>query len=519
MNIGDTLLHNARVRGRREALVLGDTRLTWEAWNAAANRFANALLALGARRGDRMVLLLGNSVPFSVAYYGLAKIGVVSAPLMTRSSAAEIAGVAGKLRARFVLAEAAVAPLLEDIRGELSSVEAVIGVGEGHGLAFDYDALLADAAPQEPPVSAAADDALTIKFTSGTTGEPKGCVRTHANFIAAATGNIIEIPISDADTGIVSAPLAAGMAISQMTMLVMRGARIVMLPRFEPGAFLHAVETERPSLIYLMDGMTRRLFSHPDFDTADFSSVRLYHPVNARDVALRLHAHPTFKGGFTSGYASSEGGGLISVKTPELYAAAFADAKDAHLLDCLGHETLLNRVECLDDDLAPVPTGEIGELAVRGPSVFQGYWERPEETAKVLRNGWLLTGDLARRDDNGFIYLQGRKRDLIRSGNLSVYPSEVEPVLLASGKVSVACIIGVPDLEWGERVVACVVRKDSCTEEELIRFCRGHLAPYKCPKTVVFFDALPTTDVGKIDKKQLISIVNDSAAAPKENVR
>ncbi len=514
MNIGDTLLHNARVRGGREALVLGNTRLTWSEWNAASNRFANALLALGARHGDRVVLLLGNSVPFCVAYYGLAKIGCISAPLMTRSAGGEIAAIVGQLRARFILAEAAAAPILDEIGQSLSSVEAVIGVGERHGLALDYEALMAQASDDEPPVAVAPDDVLTIKFTSGTTGEPKGCVRTHDNFIAAATGNIIELPIDDADTGIVSAPLAAGMAISQMTMLVMRGVRVVMLPRFEPAAFLDAIAGERPTLVYLMDGMSRRLFTHPGFESADLSSVRLYHPVNARDVAKRLHAHPTFKGGFSSGYASSEGGGLISVKKPALYEMALADESKIHLLDCLGHETLLNRIECLDDDLRPVPVGEIGELAIRGPSVFLGYWERPDETRKVLRDGWLLTGDLGYRDADGFIMLQGRKRDLIRSGNLSVYPAEVEPILLASEKISVACVIGVPDREWGEKVVACVVSKADCTEDELIQFCRTRLASYKCPKTVMFFDTLPTTDVGKIDKKQLISIVSRKAAGP-----
>jgi len=498
----------------REALVVGDTRLTWGDWNAAANRFANALLDLGARHGDRVVLLLNNSVEFAVAYYGLSKIGCISAPVMPRSVSSEVGSIVRSLRARFIIAEVGAVPVINEIRHDIPSVDAVIGVGEGHGLAIDFSGLVSAAPAHEPPVAVDPDDALTIKFTSGTTGAPKGCVRSHGNFIAAATGNLIEIPIDQEDTAIVAAPLAAGMAISQMTMLVMRGVRIIMLPRFEPGAFLDVLERERPSLVYLMDGMSRRLFAHPAFPQADFSSVRLYHPVNARDVVERLHAHSTFHAGFSSGYASSEGGGLISVKRPELYEAGLSDPKYAYLLDCLGRETLLNRIECLDDGLNPLPTNEIGELAIRGPSVFQGYWERPEETEKVLRDGWLLTGDLAYRDADGFIYLQGRKRDLIRTGNLSVYPAEVEPVLLESGKVSIACVIGIPDQEWGEKVVACVISKSPCTEDELIQFCRQKLASYKCPKAVIFFDSLPTTDVGKIAKKELVKIVSDLQREP-----
>ncbi len=220
----------------------------------------------------------------------------------------------------------------------------------------------------------------------------------------------------------------------------------------------------------------------------------------------RGRSQPRFRAGFTSGYASSEGGGLISIKTPEMFERGLTDPDAQHLVATVGRESLLCRIECLDDNLQPVPAGTVGEIAISGPSVFQGYWEKPDESAKVLRNGWLLTGDLAYKDASGLLYLQGRKRDVIRSGGIGVYPAEVERVILTAENVTAVVVIGVPDPEWGEKVVAFVVPKGRCEEAEIIARCRAQLAPFKCPKAVMFIDRLPTTDVGKIAKVKLVEL-------------
>jgi acyl-CoA synthetase (AMP-forming)/AMP-acid ligase II len=506
MTIGATLFHNARVRGNAEALVVGARRLTWREWNSASNRLAHAALALGVKHGDRVVFLLDNSVEFVVAYYAFAKIGCVIAPVMPRSPAREIAQVMQDLRAKVVLVEAMAHDALQTALASGTRPDIVIGVGPGHGQARDFDALVSQSPDEEPAPVAQQNDQLMIKFTSGTTGRPKGCVRSHGNFLAAAMNNLIEIPLDPSDRALVAAPLAAGMAISQMTMLVVRGVAMVMLPRFDPEQFLGAVSAERPSLVYLMDGMSRRLFAHPGFETADLSSIRLYHPVNAPDVMHRLRSHPSFQGGLTSGYASSEGGGLISVKTPDVFEKGLSDPDAKHLVATLGRETLLCRIECLDEELQPAPAGIVGELAISGPSVFQGYWEKPAETGEVLRNGWLLTGDLAYKDADGLLYLQGRKRDVIKSGGMSVYPAEVESVILSAENVAAAVVIGVPDPNWGEKVVAFVVPNGRCDEAEVIALCRAQLAPFKCPKAVMLIERLPSTDVGKVAKTKLVEL-------------
>ena len=180
-----------------------------------------------------------------------------------------------------------------------------------------------------------------------------------------------------------------------------------------------------------------------------------------------------------------------------------ADPALEHRVESIGREAMLCQVECLDDDLRPVKQGEVGEMAVKAPTVFKGYWNRPEETAEVLRGGWLLTGDMAWRDCDGFIFLAGRKRDMIKSGGLNVYPAEVEFVISALPRIAEVAIVGVPDEKWGEKVVACVVARGACTGEEVIAFCNGKLAGYKRPKEVIFMDELPKNETGKIVKRLL----------------
>ncbi len=246
--------------------------MTWSEWNAASNRFANALLELGARHGDRVVLLLNNSIEFAVAYYGLAKIGCISAPVMPRSVAGEVGSIVRSLRARFIITEAGAVAVINEIRNDVPSVEVVIGVGKGHGRAIDFNDVLSSASADEPPVAVDPNDPLTIKFTSGTTGAPKGWFAATATLSPRQPATSIEIPIDPDDSAIVAAPLlAAGMAISQMTMLVMRGVRIAMLPPvLNLMPFSRFSNAERPTLVYLMDGMSRRLFAASGFRVGGF---------------------------------------------------------------------------------------------------------------------------------------------------------------------------------------------------------------------------------------------------------
>jgi len=506
MLLGDALEHHAAVNPFGEALIFGERRLTWKDLNEGANRAAATFLRLGAVHGDRVVLLMNNSIEFVEAYYGLSKIGCISAPVMPTLVGSEIAFIANTLRARIALVEAPAADLWRTAAADVPSIESVIGTGIGHDLAYDWNALTATAPGENPSVPVSPQDDLTVKFTSGTTGTPKGCVRTHHNFIMSALSALIEMPIREDDVGLVAQPLAAGMAISFLTIYIFRGIPTVMLPRFDAGQYLDAVERERVSHATAMDWMMRRISAHPTFPGRDLSSIRTLHGINQLGSLPPLLAQGTFRGGLTAGYASSEAGGLVSFKTPADFRRVLSDPDFAGGYSS-GRPGRLYRVECLDDQLQPLPAGEVGELAIRGPSVFRGYWERPEETAKTLRGGWLLTGDLAEKDKDGYIHLRGRKRDVIRTGGMNVYPAEIEPLLLTYPGITEAAVIGVPDPEWGERVVACVIASQPTTADDVMAYCRQKLAPHKRPKNVEFFDRFPLTGSGKVIKRELIQLL------------
>jgi acyl-CoA synthetase (AMP-forming)/AMP-acid ligase II len=222
---------------------------------------------------------------------------------------------------------------------------------------------------------------------------------------------------------------------------------------------------------------------------------------------LRIKANRTFTGGFANSYGSTETGGYVTYMTPaETDVALLSDAKPDRM-SSLGTEAPLFRVSAVDEDMREVPAGEFGEMVVRGPSLTKGYWNRPEDTAKAFRDGWLVTGDLIRKDQDGFIWLSGRKRDMIKTGGVNVYPAEIEAVLGEHPKIDQIAVIGMPDKRWGEKVVACIVSRSGCTEADVMDLAARNLAGFKKPKDVLFFDHLPSNEVGKIVKKDLPALV------------
>ena len=323
---------------------------------------------------------------------------------------------------------------------------------------------------------------------------PKGCLRSHRNFIMAASVLMMEIPLlrrrqrdHRQSAGGGHGDLAAHHVHSQRHPHRDAGAvRAGAIPGHrEPGKADPALHDGHDDAALFRAAAIRRHGFHNR--CASITAA-------AREIIEQLHANPSFHAGFSFGYASSEAGGLVTFRLPIHYRLALDQPeKYDYLLDSAGTEAPLTRVECLDDDLKPVPQGEIGELAVSGPSVFRGYWERPEETVKVLRDGWLLTGDLALKDKDGVIFIKGRKREMIKTGGVNVYPAEIEPVLESHEQVVEAAVVGIPDKEWGEKVVAFVIAKSKIGETELIDYCRDKLAAYKRPKQIVFVDEFPMT--------------------------
>lgn len=508
MLIGDALAFNARNAPGKPALIFEDRRLDWRTLNAGANRLANTLTKLGLRTGDRVVYIMDNSVEFLEVFYGLAKLGIIGAPVMTGSVAREIAYVARDLGAQLVICQASAAAAVLEAGPQMPDVSDVIGFGDGHPFGLDYEMLTRAASEEEPDVDLSPDHDLTVKYTSGTTGEPKGCLRTHRQLLAANVGNLFEVPHFPTDKFAIASPLAAGIGLSLVSMHILAGHPIVMLRKFDATEVLDTYVREKITIGHSSFTIFKRVTSHPDLNSYDLSALRLFSGTGStggetRDGLLRLRGNPTFKGRFYTGFGATEAGGRVTYLLPEDCDMALADPSKTHWLESLGREARMCTVAALDENMRRVPDGEIGMMAVKAPCVFKGYWNRPEESKKAFRNGWLMTGDLLKRDADGILTLAGRMADMIKTGGVNVYAAEIEPVLMASEHVAQAAIVGIPDPDWGEKVVACVVRKRDCTEADILEYCRSRLAPYKRPKAVAFFDALPETATGKVQKSEL----------------
>ncbi|MCC6474481.1 MAG: AMP-binding protein, partial [Burkholderiales bacterium] len=424
MHIGEFISRNARRRPAHTALVWRDERASWSELNARVNRFANALSRLGAGPGVAVASLLDNCAELLALNFAAAKIGAVFVPIMPRSVGREIAHVANDVGAKVLVLHqdfsAAAAPVTRDLK----SLQALVRVGSGD--AEDLERLLRDASAEEPGVCFDPDGVGLVKYTSGTGGAPKGCARTHRQTAVAALLYAAQVPHHQSDRATISSPLAAGFALSLANCMALAGTSIHLLPRFDALALAQTIERERITLAYAIQSTFNTFTRHPELERFDLSSVRLFTGTSATQDTIqglrRLRAHPRFAGKFFNAYGSSESGGYIAYNLPEDYEEALARPELAQRVESIGREGYACRVECLDEDLRPAAPGAVGEMAIRAPTVFQGYWNMPEATAAVFRDGWLMTGDLALRDQDGFLYLAGRKRDMVKTGGINVYP-------------------------------------------------------------------------------------------------
>ncbi len=509
MLIGDLVTGNARRIPDHTALIFENERPSWARLDERSNRVANALLKLGVKPGERVVYILNNSIELIELYFGIAKSGAISAGVLPRSVGREIAYIVEDLGAKVLIVGPEAAGAVKEIQGSLKTVEAVIGIGTDAFMSYEH--LLEKASPQPPEVTIDPDAVFAVKYTTGTTGFPKGCMRTHRGYITNVLVYLAKVPHAPDDIAAISMPISAGLGIHMLTTHVAAGIPTVLRPRFDPVDLFETIARERATITFAILSLFDQLVDHPALMDADLSSLRRLTGTSAtgdsRPGMLRIKSNPTFTGGFANSYGSTETGGYVTYMTMAENEVALMNPTKPDRMSSMGTEAPLFRVSAVDEDMREVPAGEFGEMVVRGPSLTKGYWNRPEDTAKAFRDGWLVTGDLIRKDKDGYIWLSGRKRDMIKTGGVNVYPAEIEAVLSEHAKIDQIAVIGVPDKRWGEKVVACVVSREGLSEADVLAFSAGRLAGYKKPKNVLFFEKLPTNEVGKIVKKDLPAMV------------
>jgi acyl-CoA synthetase (AMP-forming)/AMP-acid ligase II len=493
LRLRDLLARNTELYGRRPAVVFAGRETTWAAFQERVFRLANRLRADGVAHGDRVAILQGNGPEIGELAFATALLGAVMVPVSSRSAPAEAA---------YVFEDA------EVVRVFAGEPHAALADGAGVPVVLtrspEYEAYVAGGDAEEPPAAERADDVAVQLYTSGTTGRPKGALHTQRTMIVNGITTAHSQGIAHGDVFLAATPLTHAAAATRVYSLAFDGMTMVIQERFEPDAFLDAIARHGVTTTIVVPAMLRALLAEPALDTADLGTLRLLvYGAAPTPRPLIEEAMRRLPCGFLHAYGLTEGCPALTALGVAEHRLAASDPAAAGLLDSIGTPVTGVRISVGEPGSARRP-GDAGELWVRSDKNMAGYWKRPEATAEVLRDGWLATGDVARADEHGRLYLVDRAKDVVISGGLNVYPSEIERVLTASGRVAEVSVIGVEDDRWGEVPVAFVVpRADALDAAELRRVCELELARYKVPAEFVPLDRLPRNETGKILKREL----------------
>jgi fatty-acyl-CoA synthase len=512
MYIGSLLEQSAERYPDHLALVYKDRRWTYAEWHARVRRLAQALADLGVRAGERVAFFVGTSEYSATTYFATQLLGAVAVPVNFRLAAGELAQV---LRDSGAGALVYGEPLLDRVNKcleLLDSVSIFVSCGgnardlpQGH---LHFETLAEDTIDRhELRVTPAEDQLAALVYTSGTTGHPKGVLHTQRNDLAIAMNCVMEYSLTHADTALHIAPLYhVGGLQAFFIPHVMVGGTNVIIDRYTPQATLETIEREHVTTLFAVPTQIQDMLVHESFKRFDTASLRMITTGGAAISAATMEkVQREFCANIFNGYGMTEASLTLLLRPGDALAK----------LGSCGKPTLITQARIVTNDPpSEVPAavsatpGSIGELVVRGPQVTAGYWNKPVESARKLRDGWLYTGDLFSRDAQGFFYFHGRVDDLIVSGGENIYPREVEEALYRCPGVQEAAVVGLPDPTWGAAVTAFIVRSDpALTAEDIDRHCRGRddLAAFKRPRRVVFVDALPLNPSGKVLKRELIT--------------
>ena len=506
MNLSQVLHRNVQQCADADAVVYQGNTLNYAELQARVMRLAGALHGLQLQTGDRVALLSLNSGRYIEYLLGVPWAGGVVNPVNTRWSASEIAYSLRDSDTRILMVDQTFASMVDEIREQAPQLQHIIFAGDGElpkGL-LDYETLLEKSQPVED-AGRGGDDPAGIFYTGGTTGFPKGVMLSHTNLLSSAVCFALSAGVPRGARMLHAAPMFHLADLASVMLTFLQAGTQIVVPAFEPKAVMDAVSDYRVSDTLLVPTMVQMLFDFDGFDAVKLSSLeRLIYGASPMPMATldRVDQElPTLN--LIQAYGMTELAPVITVSPPENHTRA---ARESGRIRSAGRAGALQEIRIVDENGNELPRGEVGEIIARGPNVMLGYWQKPEQTAEAIVDGWMHTGDGGYMDDEGYIYVVDRVKDMIISGGENIYSAEVESVLSQHPAVAQCAVIGIPSEQWGETVHAVVVPAAADTEievESLREFCKQHIAGYKCPRSVSTTDALPLSGAGKILKTEL----------------
>jgi acyl-CoA synthetase (AMP-forming)/AMP-acid ligase II len=506
VNIGTIPAKIARLDPAREALIDVDSgrRMTFGALDERVRRLSNALMGeLSLEKGDRVAILSRNCIEYMEIYYACARVGMIAQPINWRLGEAEMARILADGSPRLVVVSAQYSELIPGLKAS-STADSWLSFGEGSD--GSYDALINASADNEPSesVSIGGDDPMLILYTGGTTGESKGALHTHRSLFMGMINQTVAERVVTTDVYMLTGqmfhiPVALAMNYHA------HGCAMVLI-NFDARLALETIEKERVSAFLGITTMLNWMMADEKFAEFDLSSLRNIQygggPMPHSVVAAALAAFPCT---IIQGYGQTEGM-TMSFLSQEDHLRALAGEHPERLASC-GREGFITEIRLADPEGNAVPKDGVtpGEVLVRSEANMVGYWQRPDLTANTIRDGWMWTGDIAVWDEEGYVFIVDRAKDMIISGGENIYSTQVEAAIHQHPGVLESAVFGVPDEEWGESVKAVVVMKpgEKATEQEIIFAAAQHLASYQKPRSVDFVDSLPKAPTGKILKRQL----------------
>lgn len=503
MRLFDYLDKSAELHPGTAAVIDGDTSLTYEELAKFSKQFANALLATSVTPGAKVATWMPNHAYFFVCQFGIHRTRNVWMPLNPRATAAEVIDVMAEFKAEWLFIHSAFKAHVEAIREMVPSLKGVVCVDQGFGGLPALREWIASSSAICPDPDVAMTDFVTLLTTGGSTGRPKGVMRMSVNWATMIANYRLALPHAAPPINLAVTPLthvAGDVALS----ILAQGGTVVIAPSAAPQVVLRSIEQHKITTFFLPPTIVYALLSQSNVREFDYSSLKYLMYGAAPMSVQKLHeAWNVFGPVMTQLYGLMEVTSTAAIMSPAEHAASFK-TKPSRLASC-GRGSPSVMIDILDDAGNRAAPGTKGEVAIRGNSVMRGYEANPAATADAIKGGWFRSGDIGFKDEQGYLYLVDRKKDLIISGGFNIFPGEVEQVIWTHPSVQDCAVIGVPDEKWGEAVTAVLELKPgmSLDESEVIALCKDKLGSIKAPKKVVVWDALPRSNVGKVLKKDI----------------